>query len=198
MGQATSLSGSTGHKRMEQGGAGWQFNMSTPALTHYEEPVHRLKWQPRSFQYAPSGASTELGGNNSCASRFSAAGESSEGCGWRRLLPVLSRSRVADLGAHARFFNPTMGIVEDSSTGTAAGPLACRLVRHGIVKDGATVIIEQGYEMKRPSFLIPTPEHTVLAERIRRWYAKALEGRRRDWPFCSRQERPGCEILSHD
>jgi trans-2,3-dihydro-3-hydroxyanthranilate isomerase len=55
--------------------------------------------------------------------------------------------------AHARFFNPTVGILEDSATGTAAGPLACHLVRHGIVKDGATMTIEQGYEMKRPSSL---------------------------------------------
>jgi trans-2,3-dihydro-3-hydroxyanthranilate isomerase len=55
--------------------------------------------------------------------------------------------------AHARFFNPTVGIVEDSATGTAAGPLACQLVRHGIVQDGATMTIEQGYEMGRPSLL---------------------------------------------
>lgn len=55
--------------------------------------------------------------------------------------------------AHARFFNPTMGIVEDSATGTAAGPLACQLVSHGIVKDSSTIMIEQGYEMKRPSIL---------------------------------------------
>jgi trans-2,3-dihydro-3-hydroxyanthranilate isomerase len=46
-----------------------------------------------------------------------------------------------------------VGIVEDSATGTAAGPLACQLVRHGIVKDGTTMVIEQGYEMKRPSLL---------------------------------------------
>jgi trans-2,3-dihydro-3-hydroxyanthranilate isomerase len=55
--------------------------------------------------------------------------------------------------AHARFFNPTVGIVEDSATGSAAGPLACQLVAHGIAKDGATVTIEQGHEMERPSLL---------------------------------------------
>ncbi|MEI9977651.1 MAG: PhzF family phenazine biosynthesis protein [Edaphobacter sp.] len=55
--------------------------------------------------------------------------------------------------AHARFFNPTVGIVEDSATGTAAGPLPCLLASHGIVDDGSTVAIEQGYEMKRPSIL---------------------------------------------
>jgi trans-2,3-dihydro-3-hydroxyanthranilate isomerase len=71
-----------------------------------------------------------------------------EGCYLYCLDPV-SPSSVA----HARFFNPTVGIVEDSATGTAAGPLACQLIRHGIVKDGATMVIEQGYEMKRPSLL---------------------------------------------
>lgn len=71
-----------------------------------------------------------------------------EGCYLYCLDPV-SPSSVA----YTRFFNPTMGIVEDSATGTAAGPLACQLVEYGIVSDGATIIIEQGYEMKRPSLL---------------------------------------------
>jgi trans-2,3-dihydro-3-hydroxyanthranilate isomerase len=71
-----------------------------------------------------------------------------EGCYLYCLDPVSPSS-----AAHARFFNPTMGIVEDSATGTAAGPLACQLVKHRIVKDGATMVIEQGYEMKRPSLL---------------------------------------------
>jgi trans-2,3-dihydro-3-hydroxyanthranilate isomerase len=55
--------------------------------------------------------------------------------------------------AHARFFNPTVGILEDSATGTAAGPLACQLVKQGVVKDGTAMVIEQGYEMNRPSLL---------------------------------------------
>jgi PhzF family phenazine biosynthesis protein len=71
-----------------------------------------------------------------------------EGC-YLYCLDSVSPSSVA----HARFFNPTMGIVEDAATGTAAGPLACQLVKHGIVKDGAAMMIEQGYEMKRPSLL---------------------------------------------
>lgn len=71
-----------------------------------------------------------------------------EGCYLFCLDPVLPSSV-----AHARFFNPTVGIVEDSATGTAAGSLACQLVRHEIIKDGATMTIEQGYEMKRPSLL---------------------------------------------
>ncbi|MBZ5725273.1 MAG: PhzF family phenazine biosynthesis protein [Acidobacteriia bacterium] len=55
--------------------------------------------------------------------------------------------------AHARFFNPVEGIPEDAATGSAAGPLACHLAAHGVVEDGSTVAIEQGYEMGRPSVI---------------------------------------------
>lgn len=55
--------------------------------------------------------------------------------------------------AYARFFNPTMGIWEDPATGTAAGPLAARLVADGVVPDGSTVVIEQGHAVGRPSRL---------------------------------------------
>jgi trans-2,3-dihydro-3-hydroxyanthranilate isomerase len=58
-----------------------------------------------------------------------------------------------DAVAHARFFNPTIGIVEDAATGTAAGPLACQLVAHGIADDDRTLHIEQGYAMGRPSVI---------------------------------------------
>jgi trans-2,3-dihydro-3-hydroxyanthranilate isomerase len=53
--------------------------------------------------------------------------------------------------AHARFFNPTVGIHEDPATGSAAGPLVCRLVAQGVVPDGAPVLVEQGHAMGRPS-----------------------------------------------
>jgi trans-2,3-dihydro-3-hydroxyanthranilate isomerase len=53
--------------------------------------------------------------------------------------------------AYARFFNPAVGITEDPATGTAAGPLAARLVTAGRVPDQSTVIIEQGYALGRPS-----------------------------------------------
>lgn len=55
--------------------------------------------------------------------------------------------------AYARFFNPTMGIPEDPATGTAAGPLAARLVADGVVADGSTVVVEQGHATGRPSRL---------------------------------------------
>jgi trans-2,3-dihydro-3-hydroxyanthranilate isomerase len=53
--------------------------------------------------------------------------------------------------AYTRFFNPTVGIVEDPATGSAAGPLASQLVAQGIVAAGTTMIIEQGFAMGRPS-----------------------------------------------
>ena len=53
--------------------------------------------------------------------------------------------------AYARFFNPTVGIWEDPATGSAAGPLVSRLVAQGVVRDGATVVVEQGHAIGRPS-----------------------------------------------
>jgi len=55
--------------------------------------------------------------------------------------------------AHARFFNPTVGIAEDAATGAAAGPLAALLVAKGIAADESSVSIEQGYAMDRPSLI---------------------------------------------
>jgi len=55
--------------------------------------------------------------------------------------------------AHARFFNPTLGITQDVATGSAAGPLACQLVAHHLAKDEKTLQIEQGYSMGRPSLI---------------------------------------------
>jgi PhzF family phenazine biosynthesis protein len=70
-----------------------------------------------------------------------------EGCYLYSLDPVDPSQAVA----YARFFNPTMGIQEDPATGTAAGPLVARLVAEGIVPDGTTAVIEQGYALGRPS-----------------------------------------------
>jgi trans-2,3-dihydro-3-hydroxyanthranilate isomerase len=58
---------------------------------------------------------------------------------------------AADAVAYARFFNPTMGIAEDPATGSAAGPLAARLAAAGQIPDQATVVIEQGHALGRPS-----------------------------------------------
>jgi trans-2,3-dihydro-3-hydroxyanthranilate isomerase len=42
---------------------------------------------------------------------------------------------------------------EDAATGSAAGPLACHLARHGRIAWGDEIVIEQGAEIGRPSLL---------------------------------------------
>lgn len=69
----------------------------------------------------------------------------------------------ADAVAHARFFNPTVGLWEDPATGSAAGPLVSHLVAQGIVPDGSTVLVEQGHAMGRPSRI----RVQVAGERVR-------------------------------
>jgi trans-2,3-dihydro-3-hydroxyanthranilate isomerase len=52
-----------------------------------------------------------------------------------------------------RMFAPASGVPEDAATGSAAGPLAWHLARHGRVQYGDTIRIEQGAEIGRPSLL---------------------------------------------
>ena len=54
--------------------------------------------------------------------------------------------------AITRFFNPVAGIAEDPATGSAAGALACYLVRYEAIR-GKQVRIAQGAETGRPSRL---------------------------------------------
>ncbi|HZT44600.1 MAG TPA: PhzF family phenazine biosynthesis protein [Gaiellaceae bacterium] len=53
----------------------------------------------------------------------------------------------------SRWFGPTLGVAEDPATGSAAGPLAVHLGRHGAVQWGTEVEIRQGEEIGRPSLL---------------------------------------------
>src|SRR5438093_8019096 len=52
-----------------------------------------------------------------------------------------------------RMFAPAGGVAEDPATGSAAGPLAVHLVRHGRVQPGQEIEISQGAEIGRPSKL---------------------------------------------
>jgi len=52
-----------------------------------------------------------------------------------------------------RAFAPAHGIPEDPATGSAAGPLACHLARHGRIAFGDEIEIAQGAEIGRPSTL---------------------------------------------
>jgi len=76
-------------------------------------------------------------------------------------------SRLADLGEvlgvnciagsgtrwKTRMFIPGGGISEDPATGSAAGPLALHLARHGRIGFGDEIEISQGAEIGRPSTL---------------------------------------------
>ena len=50
-------------------------------------------------------------------------------------------------------FAPSIGILEDPATGSASGALGAYLVQNGVVDVASTteIIIEQGYEIERPS-----------------------------------------------
>jgi trans-2,3-dihydro-3-hydroxyanthranilate isomerase len=52
-----------------------------------------------------------------------------------------------------RMFAPNHGVVEDPATGSAAGPLAVHLARHGRIRFGEQIEIKQGAEINRPSTL---------------------------------------------
>ncbi|MCS7005932.1 MAG: PhzF family phenazine biosynthesis protein [Thermoleophilia bacterium] len=57
-----------------------------------------------------------------------------------------------------RMFAPSLGVAEDAATGSAAGPLACHLCRHGLVPWGTEIEIRQGEEIARPSVLYARAE----------------------------------------
>ena len=57
---------------------------------------------------------------------------------------------------HARMFAPAIGIPEDPATGSASGALGAYLVQNKIVDFGplTEIVIEQGYEVDRPSRIL--------------------------------------------
>jgi trans-2,3-dihydro-3-hydroxyanthranilate isomerase len=52
-----------------------------------------------------------------------------------------------------RMFAPVHGVAEDPATGSAAGPLAVHLLRHGRIASDDEIEISQGVELGRPSKL---------------------------------------------
>ena len=64
-------------------------------------------------------------------------------------------SCFAGAGTHwkSRMFAPALGVPEDPATGSAAGPLAVHLARHGRIAFGEEIEIRQGVELARPSLL---------------------------------------------
>ena len=65
-----------------------------------------------------------------------------------------------------RMFAPSSGVAEDPATGSAAGPLAMHLARHGRIAFGDEIEISQGAEVGRPSTLYARVEGSP--ERIER------------------------------
>jgi trans-2,3-dihydro-3-hydroxyanthranilate isomerase len=91
------------------------------------------------------------------------------------LEPVLARLKPAgDIGFNffagsgrrwkTRMFAPGGGVPEDPATGSAAGPLALHLARHGRIAFGEEIEISQGEEIGRPSTLYARVEGS--AERV--------------------------------
>jgi trans-2,3-dihydro-3-hydroxyanthranilate isomerase len=76
---------------------------------------------------------------------------------------IASLAKLGTLGVYAfagagtswkaRLFGPGLGVTEDPATGSAAGPLASHLLRHGQTESDTEIEIEQGTEIKRPSSL---------------------------------------------
>jgi trans-2,3-dihydro-3-hydroxyanthranilate isomerase len=86
---------------------------------------------------------------------------------------------LADLGVKAncfagsgsawklRMFAPAVGVPEDPATGSAAGPLACHVCRHGLAEWGEWIEISQGAEIGRPSTLFARADGSEAAiERV--------------------------------
>jgi trans-2,3-dihydro-3-hydroxyanthranilate isomerase len=60
-----------------------------------------------------------------------------------------------------RMFAPNHGVTEDAATGSAAGPLAIHLARHGRIAFGEEIVISQGAEINRPSTLYAQVDGTA-------------------------------------
>jgi len=71
-----------------------------------------------------------------------------------------------DAGLAMRVFAPALGVPEDPATGSAAGPVAAHVCRHGWFDFGQTVQIAQGEGLLRPSLLFATAHGS--AERLLR------------------------------
>lgn len=91
----------------------------------------------------PDSSTVDAARPDTAALRDVLASARAQGC-------CLFTTDAADADADARFFNPTVGILEDPATGSAAGPLAQLLHDRGGPRE---VSISQGRSMGRPSRL---------------------------------------------
>jgi trans-2,3-dihydro-3-hydroxyanthranilate isomerase len=72
-----------------------------------------------------------------------------------RVMGTVHANCIAGSGTRwkTRMFAPADGVPEDPATGSAAGPLAVHLARHGRIDFGEEIEITQGVEIGRPSTL---------------------------------------------
>jgi len=76
---------------------------------------------------------------------------------YREILVITTETKYSDSHVHARMFAPEAGVLEDPATGSAAGPLGAYVEKHKVLDNhslGDPILIEQGFEINRPSQLI--------------------------------------------
>jgi trans-2,3-dihydro-3-hydroxyanthranilate isomerase len=92
--------------------------------------------------------------------------------------------RTPEGTVHARMFAPSLGVAEDPATGSASGALGAYLVARGVVAAAPTarIVVEQGYEMGRPSTLyveVDADDSGPVAVRVGGKAVEVVEGRLR-------------------
>lgn len=85
---------------------------------------------------------------------------------------------------HARMFAPILGVAEDPATGSASGALGAYLVHRGLIEASptASIVVEQGYEMGRPSTIhveVDADDSGPVEVRVGGKAVEVLEGRLR-------------------
>lgn len=79
-----------------------------------------------------------------------------------RLGPIgVNVGALVDGYVKTRNFSPGLGVPEDPATGSAAGPLAVHLARHGRARFGEQIEVRQGEEIARPSLLYARVDGTA-------------------------------------
>jgi trans-2,3-dihydro-3-hydroxyanthranilate isomerase len=87
-----------------------------------------------------------------CTPDLGTLGAVAPGCG------VSVCAITGETAAVTRMFHPSAGVAEDAATGSAAGPLALHLLRHGLLSPGRELVIDQGAAIGRPSRLLARVE----------------------------------------
>ncbi|PWI49474.1 phenazine biosynthesis protein [Candidatus Heimdallarchaeota archaeon B3_Heim] len=75
----------------------------------------------------------------------------------QKIVAFSTETHHTDSSLHIRMFAPTLGVMEDPATGSAAGPMGAYIELKSVIRDhsnGETLTLEQGYEINRPSKLL--------------------------------------------